>query len=315
MGRAGRCPMGAPSQRGGGDRAPRDAAATWGAARSGEGRPRRRGTGRPGAGGVCAASWRGDVARRPAATDPAVELVMALLLALLGFALVVQWRTWPPTLALPPRDRRTWCGSCRTWIPGKAGCGRTSPIWRRFASELTTAGPEPGGGVGGGYPARRRVGHPGWSLPAEGPGITVRLVPVERPIAAATLLDAVQELRGAGAEAIQVAGGDGTAVRVVASTYFVDAEDGIVVDGVTLTGAVHVDGDRGSEHSGAGAEHPGRGGGVGSQQRRYGDRAGRAGRGEGVCGAGVRGAAARPPRVVSRRGGGGRGSRRVALHR
>jgi len=50
---------------------------------------------------------------------------------------------------------------------------------------------------------------------------------------AAELLDTVQELRDAGAEAIQI----GT-VRVVASTSFVDPDPGtggVVVDGTTLT--------------------------------------------------------------------------------
>ena len=53
---------------------------------------------------------------------------------------------------------------------------------------------------------------------------------------AATVLDAVEELRGAGAEAMQLSGSDGPAARVVASTYFVDAADGLVVDGHHLTG-------------------------------------------------------------------------------
>jgi uncharacterized protein YlxW (UPF0749 family) len=52
----------------------------------------------------------------------------------------------------------------------------------------------------------------------------------------ADLLDAVQELRGAQAEAMQVQGADGTAVRVVAATSFLDRDDGVVVDGTRLTG-------------------------------------------------------------------------------
>jgi uncharacterized protein YlxW (UPF0749 family) len=48
-------------------------------------------------------------------------------------------------------------------------------------------------------------------------------------VPARVLLDAVQELRNAGAEAIQV--GD---VRVVASTAFVDGPDGVEADGTPL---------------------------------------------------------------------------------
>jgi uncharacterized protein YlxW (UPF0749 family) len=74
------------------------------------------------------------------------------------------------------------------------------------------------------------------TLPARGEGLRLRLVPGgTSPIRAATVLDAVEELRGAGAEALQIAGGNGAKVRIVASTYFVDAPGGgLVVDGQTL---------------------------------------------------------------------------------
>lgn len=64
---------------------------------------------------------------------------------------------------------------------------------------------------------------------ATGPGITMTITDEGGGVDAATLLDAVQELRDAGAEAMQI--GD---VRIVASTWFRDSEDGIVVDGRTL---------------------------------------------------------------------------------
>jgi uncharacterized protein YlxW (UPF0749 family) len=67
------------------------------------------------------------------------------------------------------------------------------------------------------------------TVAAEGPGIVVTIDGVDD---AALLLDTVQELRDAGAEAIQL--GD---VRVVASTYFTQAPDGRVqVDGATVDG-------------------------------------------------------------------------------
>ena len=54
------------------------------------------------------------------------------------------------------------------------------------------------------------------------------------PIHATTVLEAIEELRGAGAEAMQIADGRGTAVRIVASTYFVDSGSGLEVDSVVL---------------------------------------------------------------------------------
>ncbi|MEU8081718.1 DUF881 domain-containing protein [Catellatospora citrea] len=74
------------------------------------------------------------------------------------------------------------------------------------------------------------------TLKAQGTGITLRLSDDSGPITANHLLNAVQELRGAGAEAIQV-DGNGGSVRVIASTHFVDVGGGgIEVDGVRLTG-------------------------------------------------------------------------------
>ena len=65
---------------------------------------------------------------------------------------------------------------------------------------------------------------------ATGPGITVSLDGSEEAVSAATLIDTMQELRDAGAEAMQV-----DDVRVVASTYFTGSGGTISADGVPLT--------------------------------------------------------------------------------
>lgn len=64
---------------------------------------------------------------------------------------------------------------------------------------------------------------------ATGPGITLTIEDPGGEVDAVSLLDAVQELRDAGAEAMQV--GD---ARIIASTWFRDSEEGVVVDGRTL---------------------------------------------------------------------------------
>jgi uncharacterized protein YlxW (UPF0749 family) len=75
------------------------------------------------------------------------------------------------------------------------------------------------------------------TLPTQGPGIQVQFLPGSPGLKAALVLDAVQELRDAGAEALEIDGGNGTTVRVVASSWFVDAPgNGLEVDGRTLTG-------------------------------------------------------------------------------
>ena len=85
--------------------------------------------------------------------------------------------------------------------------------------------------------ARRRADDLGilaGTLAAEGEGLTVRLQPKGTAIRAATVLEAVEELRGAGAEAMQIAGGSGPAVRIVASSFFADGAGGLVVDDQSL---------------------------------------------------------------------------------
>ncbi|WP_370872168.1 DUF881 domain-containing protein [Spirilliplanes yamanashiensis] len=73
------------------------------------------------------------------------------------------------------------------------------------------------------------------TVPARGPGLLVTISSgSDKP--AAKLLNAVQELRGAGGEVMQLTGANGVVVRVVASTAFVDTADGILAGGQKVTG-------------------------------------------------------------------------------
>jgi uncharacterized protein YlxW (UPF0749 family) len=70
------------------------------------------------------------------------------------------------------------------------------------------------------------------TVPAQGPGVVIRLVDPQDAVDASLLLDAVQELRDAGAEALQV--GD---QRVTVSTWFADppvGQKGVLVNGVVV---------------------------------------------------------------------------------
>ncbi|MGH8822943.1 MAG: DUF881 domain-containing protein [Jiangellaceae bacterium] len=69
---------------------------------------------------------------------------------------------------------------------------------------------------------------------ATGPGIVVTVNDPGGSVPARALFSAIQELRSAGAEAIEIAGADDQQVRVVASTYVVDDGAGIEIDGVHL---------------------------------------------------------------------------------
>ncbi|KAB1153781.1 DUF881 domain-containing protein [Micromonospora sp. DT46] len=164
-------------------------------------------------------------------------VMIAALLALLGFTLVVQFKSTStdPTVAatrqedlvrilydLNSREVRlrqdiaTLEESQRQLRSGQQG--------RQAALEEATRRADELGILAG-------------TLPATGPGLSVRFEAGEKPISASRVLDAVQELRGAGAEAMQISGGDRATVRIIASTFFLDGEGGsLVVDGRRLTG-------------------------------------------------------------------------------
>ena len=68
-------------------------------------------------------------------------------------------------------------------------------------------------------------------LPAEGPGVTITLRESGTRLSATRLVDVLESLRNAGAEAIQL--GD---LRLTASSYIVDTTSGVEVDGRSLEG-------------------------------------------------------------------------------
>jgi uncharacterized protein YlxW (UPF0749 family) len=73
----------------------------------------------------------------------------------------------------------------------------------------------------------RTLGILAGTLPAQGPGVRITLNDPEAKMNSGNLLDAIEELRDAGAEAIQING----SVRVVASTDLTDDSPGVKIDG------------------------------------------------------------------------------------
>ncbi len=69
------------------------------------------------------------------------------------------------------------------------------------------------------------------TIPAEGPGVRVTIEDPNLKISAGHVLDAIEELRDAGAEAIEF----NDRVRVVATTYVAADQAGLKIDGVRLT--------------------------------------------------------------------------------
>jgi uncharacterized protein YlxW (UPF0749 family) len=184
----------------------------------------------------------------PAVVEPAVAVggaararrfsaagaVIGLLLGLLGFALVVQLKAKSADAELSaarPEDLVRILSDLEAREQRlRQEIDNLQDTQRRLASGAQ-------GSQAALDEARRRADELGilaGTLPAVGTGLEIVFSPHGRPIKAQAILDAVEELRGAGAEAMQITGTGGTAVRVVASTAFVDDGDGLLTGGQHL---------------------------------------------------------------------------------
>ncbi|WP_280920765.1 DUF881 domain-containing protein [Streptomyces sp. SPB4] len=76
----------------------------------------------------------------------------------------------------------------------------------------------------------RQLGILAGTVAAQGSGITLKITDTKGQVRSDQLLDTLQELRAAGAEAIQING-----VRVVAGSYFSDEGGGVSIDGKKIT--------------------------------------------------------------------------------
>jgi uncharacterized protein YlxW (UPF0749 family) len=85
----------------------------------------------------------------------------------------------------------------------------------------------------------RTLGILAGTVPATGPGIEFTITDPKNHVHADVLLDALEELRDAGAEAVEISSVGGEQVRVVVSTHLVDAAGGIQVDGTLLHSPYH----------------------------------------------------------------------------
>ncbi|GAA1499384.1 DUF881 domain-containing protein [Dactylosporangium maewongense] len=163
-------------------------------------------------------------------------LVIALLLGLLGFGISVQFKAGNSDAELAaarPEDL----------VRILSDLDAQQDRLRREISDLEETRRQLDSGAQGRdaalAEARKRADELGilaGTLPAEGPGLSIEITPGTEKVKAEVILDAIEELRGAGAEAMQISGREGGTVRVVAATYFVDGDnDRLVVAGSSLT--------------------------------------------------------------------------------
>lgn len=164
------------------------------------------------------------------------QLVVALLLFVLGLGLAIQVRQTSEDSALRGArqedlvrildeldDRTTRLGDEKQRLEGQRSELENSSDQAEEARKQTAE-------------RERQLGVLAGTVAAEGPGIHFEIGDPADAVEADKLLDAIQELRAAGAEAIQV-----NDVRVVADTYFSDADDGVRVDGRKVTAPYRFD--------------------------------------------------------------------------
>jgi uncharacterized protein YlxW (UPF0749 family) len=167
--------------------------------------------------------------KRPA---PAGTLIWVLL-ALLGFTLVVQLRSNDADSGLSTMRQEDLVQILSDLEARDSRLNTDIGTLERTREQLTS-------GVEGRQAAleeankrSRELGLLAGTIPGRGPGLDIVLDRVK----ASDVLNTVQELRGSGGEVMQISGSAGGSVRIVASTYFVDAAGGgIIADGDRLSG-------------------------------------------------------------------------------
>lgn len=157
--------------------------------------------------------------------SPAGALI-GVLLALLGFGLAVQVRSNTSTSGLPSARQEDLVR-----ILDELG-SREERLRRQIASleaakaRLSTTGDRSEVALSEARTRSTNLGILAGTLAAQGPGIQLTLLDPNGKITSEDLLDAVEELRAAGAEAIQVG-----SVRIGLDSSFTSGDAGLAVDG------------------------------------------------------------------------------------
>ena len=169
-----------------------------------------------------------------------VDLAVAALLAVLGFAAVIQVRSTQEEGPMAAARQEDLVQILDELTNRNDRLREEMSSLEQARREITTGTDRSEAALA---EARRRaqlLGVLAGTVPAAGPGLRLTISDPRGQIGPEVLLNALEELRAAGAEALQLEGAaeDGApapAVRVVASTSFLEGEEGgVLVDGILL---------------------------------------------------------------------------------
>jgi len=161
--------------------------------------------------------------------SPAAVLV-GVLIGLLGFGLAVQVRSNTSTSGLPAARQEDLVRILDDLSSREDRLRRQIAELEAARARLSSAGDTSSTALQEARTRSEALGILAGTVAARGPGVVLTITDPDHRLAAEDLLDTVEELRAAGAEAIQVGG-----VRIGLDSSFTAADTGIAVDGVAVT--------------------------------------------------------------------------------
>lgn len=159
------------------------------------------------------------------------SLLVALLLALLGFAMVVQLRTTASSTPYAGARRDDLVQLLDSLDSASSRAESQISDLQATQRQLEGSSTKTRSALQQARKEATTLAILSGSIGATGPGVEIRIDDPAGQVGAATMLNVVEELRDAGAEAIQV----NDSVRVVAQTYFADTVNAISIDGTPVT--------------------------------------------------------------------------------
>jgi uncharacterized protein YlxW (UPF0749 family) len=156
-------------------------------------------------------------------------LLIGLLVGLLGFGLVVQLRSNTASNGLAAARQEDLVRILDDLSSREERLRRQIALLEAARNRLSTTGDRDAAALQEALSRSTALGILAGTLPAQGPGIELRMTDPTGRLRAEDMLDAVEELRAAGAEAIQVG-----SVRIGLDSAFTDSDEGLRVDGRAL---------------------------------------------------------------------------------
>jgi uncharacterized protein YlxW (UPF0749 family) len=165
------------------------------------------------------------------------QLIVAVLLAALGFAAVVQVRLTHTQDDFGGQRREDLIDLLDSLSAASDRARSQIDSLQQSRSDLLSSSQRRQAAIDEGRQRLEVLQILAGTVPAVGPGVTVTVTDPENAVTAAALLNGIEELRDAGAEAIEI----NDVLRVVASTSLTDTDGIVSGDGITLRAPYVID--------------------------------------------------------------------------